>query len=149
MSTITTLWAERELLVQDGLYFGTGEAVRAELAPGSDTGLRLTEPFDPAAELRADPENVTSVDISAFETLPDGGRLVCGDGSWGAEGFFGRLTADDEVRWLMYFEDSNPFAEITRYGSIATFWSTSAVTITVNIDDPRVVPAIGATPPPS
>lgn len=109
----------------------------AEPAPGTRSGLRLTEPFDLAAELAADPENVTSVGVSAFDPLPDGGRLVCGDGAWGAEGFFGRLSADGGVRWLMYFEHSNPFAEITRYGSLATFWSTSAVTLTVDIDDPR------------
>jgi hypothetical protein len=139
-SPIVDLWAEEEVPVKDALYFAAGESVAAELAPGSGSGVRFLEPFDLEAELREDPENVTKVDIFAQVPLTDGGRLVCGDGAWGSDGYFARLTEEEEPLWLMFFQFSNPFVEITLNGRYATFWSTSAVTITVDIDDPRNTP---------
>lgn len=139
-SVLRELWAGGVLPIETGLYLGTGEAVGATLGPGNDAGFRFTGPLDLARLMRADPQNVTEVDVTAEEPLEDGGRLVCGDGAWGSEGFFGRLGADEEPRWIMYFEFSNPFAEVLRAGSRATFVSTSAVTITVDIHDPRSTP---------
>ncbi|WP_103504305.1 hypothetical protein [Streptomyces sp. SM14] len=140
-SLIADLWAAgMEVPIKDGLYFGTGEALRAELVPGADAGVRFLDPFDLATEMREDPENVTSVDISVEESLEDGSRLVCGYGSWGSEGFLGRLMADGAPQWIMYFEFSNPFVGITRKGRTATFLSTADIQITVDIDDPRNSP---------
>lgn len=139
---LAELWARGEALTADGLHLASGAALAAEPAPGTETGLRLLAPFDLAEELRADPERVTHVDIAEEEPLEDGGRLVCGGGTWGSEGFFGRLAPDGSPRWLLYLDCCNPFATVLRLGSVAAFWSTSGVVVAVDIDDPRQPPRI-------
>lgn len=136
MSTVAALWGDEKLPIKDGLYFASGTSVAAEVAASSDSGLRLLAPFDVDAFLRADPEWVTSIDITRKVQLAGGDMLCCGEGSYGSEGFFARTGPAGDLKWVIYFEDSNPFVSIEHTASHATFRTTSGVSVTVDIDDP-------------
>ncbi|WP_052848050.1 hypothetical protein [Streptomyces avicenniae] len=137
MSAIVALWARAELPIKDGLHLASGMSVAVELAPGTTSGVRFLEPFDPEAELRADPEWVTSIDITRTLPLDGGARvLCCGDGAYGSEGFVASTRGDGALEWVMYLQDSDPFVEITSDGRHATFLSTSGVRVTLDAASP-------------
>ena len=101
------------------------------------SGLEFGEEFDLAALLDADPEWVTSIDVTRETALPARrGYLCCGEGSHGSEGFFARLDENRELLWVVYLEQSNPFDSISTDGTNGTFGSTSGLSVTVNLDTP-------------
>lgn len=52
----------------------------------------------------------------------------------GSEGFFGRLDAGSELVWVAFLAEANPFVKTVVDGEIATFTSSSGVSITVPVD---------------
>jgi hypothetical protein len=134
-STIARLWLAENLPIRDGLYRadGSARAVRADAsAPG---GLALLEPFDLDAWLSANPGDCTMIDTTSVVPLPDGtGHLCCGEGSHGSEGFFARTDGLDDLVWVVYLEDSNPFLRAVFDGQDATIRSTNGLSITVDLD---------------
>lgn len=106
-----------------------------DAAPG---GLEILGTFDLDFMLSSDPDWVTSIEITREAELEGGtGRLVAGEGSYGSEGFFGRLDGSNKLEWVIYLEESNPFVDIGISGRSATFYSSSEKAITVDIDNPE------------
>ncbi|MFC7247448.1 hypothetical protein ACFQO7_33730 [Catellatospora aurea] len=135
---IVDLWLAGTLPIRNALYRADGVSITARIDPGAPGGLTLGEPFSLETAMRADPEYVTSVDITAEHDLgAGGGYLVCGEGSYGSEGFFGRLDAGKGLVWVVYLENSNPFVNISAEPGSAVFTSTSGVVITVNLETPE------------
>ncbi|SOD66250.1 hypothetical protein SAMN06297387_1253 [Streptomyces zhaozhouensis] len=135
VTPIIALWKERSLPIHDGLYLATGDSYAVRLAPQAPTGVELLDPFDLRARLDADPEWVTEIELTRRLALEAEGRvLCCGDGGYGSEGFVACTDGDEELEWVMYFEHSNPFMDISWDATRrrATFTSTSDVRITVN-----------------
>ncbi len=142
---IGRLWLAENLPIRDGLYRPDGSAREVcvdETAPG---GLRLLEPFDLTAFLALDPEHTTSIIVTKEQELSDGsGYLCCGEGSYGSEGFFGRLDQHRELVWVVYLEEDNPFVQIDVAGTRAEFVSSSGVSVTVDLTSPDFGPPVAA-----
>jgi hypothetical protein len=139
MSTIGTLWADETLPIRDGLYTAAGDSYAARLDPTKPGGVAITGKFDLDEFLASDPDNVTSIDMHWPVELPDdAGWVFKGEGSYGSEGFFGRLDKDKKLVWVMYFERSNPFVDITVSADVAIFTSSSDITVSVYLDRPWV-----------
>ena len=136
-STFVRLWEAEECPIRDGLYLADGRALSVRADPAVPGGLAVLEPFDIDALLAEDPDWVTSVAISKTVGLAGTEDLLfCGEGSWGAEGLFGRITAAGQPVWVIYLGESNPFTEIEIEGSEARFRSTSDVVIRVEVTGP-------------
>jgi hypothetical protein len=131
---IVALWEAGNLPIKDGVYFADGRSYAVNLATD---GLVVVEEFDLGRWLERDPEWVTTVGITHEATLPDSAGILCvGDGSWGSEGFFGRLDAAHRLVWVCYLEEANPFVAVALDGNSATFVSTAEIRLNVDIDAP-------------
>lgn len=146
LSAIESLWENFRLPIRDSLYIHSGESYDVAYSSTEPSSLHVISPFDLEAELEADPDWTSEVDGMKSTDLPGGGLLWAGDGSYGSEGFFARLTTDRLLVWAVFLMDSNSFTEIIVSGGTATFISTADVVITVNIDDPRGMPRAGTEP---
>jgi hypothetical protein len=136
---IVVLWRGGRLPIEDGLYLASGASYSVELDSGAPGGIRIGDEFDLAELLAEDPDWLTTIDVIGEAGLPGhAGRLCRGEGSHGSEGFVARLGQDRELVWVLYFQESNPFAEIAVSGSRATFTSTSGIAVTVDLDHPEV-----------
>ncbi|MEU8618106.1 hypothetical protein [Streptomyces sp. NPDC048623] len=136
MTTIERLWEDDYLPIRDALHYADGRSYDVELDSTAPGGFSVLSPFDLDEILKDDPSWVSSVDGQASVDLGEKGLLWGGEGSYGSEGFFARLTADRKLIWVMFFDGSNPFLRIQLSGNVATFRSTAGVEITVDIDDP-------------
>lgn len=137
MSTITSLWADEHLPIRDGLYTAAGDSYSVRIDPAKPGGIEVGEKFDLDTLLKADPDWLTTIDITRQTELPGGGDwLCCGEGSYGSEGFFGRLGRAKNLIWVIYLQESNPFIGIEVTGRIARFTSSSDISISVEIDQP-------------
>ncbi|GAA4951834.1 hypothetical protein GCM10023205_11030 [Yinghuangia aomiensis] len=134
MTAIADLWARGQLPIRDGLYLADGRAYDFAVDAADPSGGRVGARFDLGVQLESSPEDVANILTTARSPLPDGGFLCVGEGSWGGEGFFGKLAADGGIVWLVYLEFANPFSEIEVRGSQAVFRSTSGVRISVAAD---------------
>jgi hypothetical protein len=144
MNQVLALWAERLVVAQQGVYFRDGSArtlVVDETA--TDGGVRLGGPIDVDAVLAADEEYTTSVDAVLTEAvLPGSGRVLQGgECDHGSEGYFALLDPDRSLRWIVFFENSNPFVAIDVYENVATVRSSNGNEVTVRIDTADFVPA--------
>lgn len=135
-TTLAEFWRREELPIHDGLYLADGRAWSAELDVRATGGMRLTDRFDVDAFLAQSPDWVTSFAVS--KTVPldaGGGYLCCGEGSWGSEGIFARLSAEREPVWAVYLERSNPFVDVEIDQGVACFESSSGVRVCVDVSD--------------
>jgi hypothetical protein len=139
-TTLTQLWEREELLICDALYLIDGRAFAIELDEQAPGGLKVDDPFDLDALLRANPEWVTSFDISKKVELGNGGYVCCGEGSWGSEGIFARLSPDGKPVWVVYLERSNPFIEIVVRDHVVRFRSSSGVNVSAALGGADFVP---------
>jgi hypothetical protein len=142
LSTVSRLWKQGELPIHSGVYLADGRAWSVAVDAASPGGLKVLEPFDVDEFLANDPEFVTSFVVSKLVELPEGaGHLWCGEGSWGSEGLFGRTTPQNELVWVVYLEESNPFVDIEIDGGMARFRSSSGVMVSVDVSGTDFVPA--------
>ncbi|MFF9023778.1 hypothetical protein [Streptomyces eurythermus] len=135
MMLIERLWQEYELPAVDGLYFADGRAYEVSVSRTSRV-LRVNEALDVEQLLTEEPELVARVDGLSTHELAGGDMLWAGEGSYGSDGFFGRVRSDRSLVWAVFLEEADPFRAIEVSGREATFTSTSGVVITVDIDDP-------------
>lgn len=141
MSTISSLWAAGNLPIRDGLYTAADEAYSVRISRETPSGIEIGEKFDVDAFVKSDPDWLTTIDITGETELPGGAGWLCrGEGSYGSEGFFGRLDNGKNLVWVVYLEESNPFIGIEIIGNAARFTSSSDVSITVDIDRPWDAP---------
>lgn len=140
-ATFAQLWEREELPIRDALYLADGRAFAVALDPRAPGGLRVSDAFDLDAVLAEDPEWVTSFVISKAVELGAGdGSVCCGEGSWGSEGIFARLSPDGKPVWAVYLERSNPFIDIDVRDQIARFHSSSGVNVDVALTGSDFVP---------
>lgn len=138
MSTLERLWNAGRLPIKDGLYTSSGDDYSVQVNDAIPGGLEILEKFDLDSMLRADPDWLTSIDITReVEIEGRNGRLLAGEGSHGSEGFFARVDGRNNLKWVIYLEESNPFIDINIIDNKATFHSSSGVAITVDIDRPE------------
>lgn len=134
MKAITRLWLAESLPIRDGLYWSDGSARGVRVDKRVRGGLALLEPFDLDAFLQLEPEETTSIMLTGERELADGsGYLCCGEGSYGSEGFFGRLDQSRRLVWVVYLEHANPFVRIDVADTRAEFLSSSGVSLTVDL----------------
>jgi hypothetical protein len=134
-SSIERLWLADNLPIRDGLYRADGVAYGVQVDASVEGGLRILAPFILEEVLSRDPEWVTSIITTLEKRLPHGdGYLCCGEGSYGSEGFFGRLDQHKTLMWVVYLENSNPFVNVSVSDTRATFISSSDVSITVDLE---------------
>ncbi|WTO36101.1 hypothetical protein OG399_17750 [Streptomyces achromogenes] len=135
MTLIERLWREYELPAVDGIYFADGRAYEVSVSR-TEPILRINEALDVEQLLTEDPDLVARVDGLSTHELADGDVLWAGEGSYGSDGFFGRVHSDRGLVWAVFLEEVDPFHTIEVAGREATFTSTSGVVITVDIDNP-------------
>lgn len=140
-TTLAQLWEREALPIRDALYLADGRAFAVALDERAPGGLSVNDAFDLDAVLAEDPEWVTSFVISkAVELGPGSGSVCCGEGSWGSEGIFARLSPDGEPVWAVYLERSNPFVGVEIRDQVARFESSSGVHVSVALAGTGFVP---------
>jgi hypothetical protein len=127
MTDVAAQFGAERLPVRDGLY-RVGSPPRTVLWREE---LEIGEPFELDGS-----EMDTVIDIFCEAALPDG-YLVCGEGSWGSEGFFARLATDRSLIWVVYLEHGNPFISIDVMGRTATITNNLDRTVTIDLDNPN------------
>jgi hypothetical protein len=140
MGLITELWPAGDAPAWDGLYWADGSARVAEVDGPGLSRFRLGAPRDLAALLAGDPGNLTAIAVHprGVVELPDGsGRVCCGDGSLGSEGFFARLDADGNLVWPVSLGESGPFVRAEVAGSSATFINNLGNAFTLDLAAPE------------
>lgn len=130
---IVALWHEGKLPIEDAVHYAGGLSRELDVNPDAPGGFELGDEFNLAEMLAEDPGWVSDIDITNETPIP-GGYLVRGEGSHGSEGFFGRLDAGRELVWVVFLAESSPFVETVVDGEMATFTSSSGVSITVRSD---------------
>jgi len=138
LTTINRFWHREELPICDVLHQTDGPSVRVELDASTWAGFRILQAFDLDEFLSMHPDEITSLMETNRLTLPDGGALCSGEGSYGSEGFAARVDSNDDIRWLIYFEQSNPVTRLDfdRETNVACFSTSSHITLRLNIDSP-------------
>jgi hypothetical protein len=137
-SLIERLWLADNLPIQDGLYRADGAAYGVQVDVSVEGGIKVLASFSLEEFLSRHPDMVTSIDTTLERPLPHGvGYLCCGEGSYGSEGFFGRLDQHRTLVWVVYLENSNPFVDASITNTSATFMSSAGVSITVDLGTPE------------
>lgn len=140
-TTLAQLWEREELPIRDALYLADGRAFAVALDEQAPGGLRVNDAFDLDAVLAEDPEWVTSFVISKTVELGSGrGSVCCGEGSWGSEGIFARLSPDSEPMWAVYLQRSNPFVDVEIRDDAVRFESSSGAHVSVALTGADFVP---------
>jgi hypothetical protein len=133
-TSIVDLWAAGCLPIKSALYRADGAARSVRVDRGQPGRLKLLEVFSVEAFLAADPECVSHIDVTVERVLPDNsGYLFCGEGSYGSEGFFGRLDSGKRLVWVVYLENDNPFVGVFVESTFAIFTSTSGLAVGVDL----------------
>ena len=143
MVTIERLWAAEELPIRDGLYRAEGTSRSVRLDSTLPGGLAVLEKFDLDGFLCENPDDLTSIDVTLDLPFSVAGTvcyLLCGEGSYGSEGFFGVLDESRNLVWVVYLEHSNPFITGNLGGTQLSVTSTAGLTLTVDCgtDDFRI-----------
>ena len=142
-TTFAQLWEHEEMPIRDALYLADGRAFTVALDEQAPGGLTVNDPFDLDALLAEDPEWVTSIVVSKQVELgleDGGGYVCCGEGSWGSEGIFARLSPDGKPVWAVYLERSNPFTDIDVRDHVTRFRSSSGVNVSVALTGTDFMP---------
>jgi hypothetical protein len=136
-TSIVDLWLAGTLPIHSALYRADGTAITVRFDPSVPGGLSLLEPFSVEAAMQVDPDYVSRIDIIVQQELRGGaGYLVCGEGSYGSDGFFGRLDAAKRPIWVVFLENCNPFVSVAVESTLARFTSSSDVLIVVDLEAP-------------
>jgi hypothetical protein len=145
MNTVLALWEERLVVARQGVYYRDGSAQSLAVTdPAAEGGVRVGDPIDVDALLAADADDTTSVDAVLVEVvLPGSGRVLQGgECDHGSEGYFALLDPDRSLRWVAYFENSNPFVSVDIIEGVAILRSSNGKAVSVRIDVTDFVPAI-------
>jgi hypothetical protein len=136
MSVIAGLWQEQKLPVNDGLYFIEGRSLRILLEFDGNPNIQDMEEFDLGAFYMDDPGRVTRIYQTKVERLKNGQHFGCGCGAFGADGWFALLDSDQNLLWVAFFEELNPFHAFTVAHDTVIVRSTSDVKIKVDLRNP-------------
>ena len=136
-------WREEKAPIIDGVLFASGDIAlfRYEWIAEPSIGVRAvaTGQHTTLQEfLDAKPGFWTALtELGSVPWLEGGLRIVCGGGGFGADGYVGACVADTNyLLWLAFFQESNPFDEITLEGATAIARSTYGQRWTFPIREP-------------
>jgi NAD(P)H-hydrate repair Nnr-like enzyme with NAD(P)H-hydrate epimerase domain len=80
------------------------------------------------------------IELSSITLQVEGIRLSCGEGGYGSDGFVAASNIDNNhLRWLAFFQRSNPFVAIKLSGGNAIVYSTNKQLWTFPIFKPEHV----------
>lgn len=109
MSEIVKLWNEEKLPIKNGIYFANGESFSLSIQFYPNLFIEIGKKFDLASFLNDNPDYLTNIDITKKIKMNTGEICLLGEGSYGSEGVIAYKTPDEHLKWVMYFEKSNPF----------------------------------------
>lgn len=140
MSKIRDLWKSGRVPILSALYRYDDVAIYATIDNSVSGGLRFGQQVPLTDVLAANTDYLASLDITHERQLPhDEGFLVCGEGSYGSDGFFGLLDSSKELVWVVFLENSNPFVSIFVNSRLATFTSSSGITLRIDLNSSEFV----------
>jgi hypothetical protein len=137
MTKILALWDRQTLPIKDGIYFATGDSISFSTQFYPQLFIKKGKPFNLNLFLSEDPDNITSIDIIKKIALNDGNNCYLGEGSYGSEGFIAYLTPENALKWVIYFETSNPFINaIELPNNFLMVQSSANFKITIELNNP-------------
>ncbi len=112
---INTAWLKGELPIINGILNSNGTIDCLNLH--DKIGVRLIEhgSVENINEMNKSKKiNFSSIYISGnFQDITKDITAYCGEGSFGGDGFvLVRSNSDSQIKWVAFFEDSNPFERI-------------------------------------
>jgi hypothetical protein len=115
---MASLWLQGCVPAATGMYGADGTARVVEVDGASLSFFRLGAQFDLRSLVASDPTEVAEVDESTrMELLRGLGYVCCGEGAHGSEGYFARIDQSDNLVWVVFMRNSNPFERIEFSGS--------------------------------
>lgn len=134
MNVITVLWSNQRLPTRNGIYFANGSAFDVMLTESHPRTLALGDELDLDAIMDAHPDELTTIDIRARHAVPELNWVICaGGGKYNSEGFFACLDAEENLRWVVYLEDSSPMVNLRLEGTRVWFTPEEGEPITINL----------------
>lgn len=109
---IQELWLDEKTLIFNGVVKRSGEMYRIDDQASSSSGnVQPENSFDQF--LKNQPDDVAGITPITDYVLPETeGRIVCGEGSWGGDGFIASVDKYDELRWIFFSSEINPITRI-------------------------------------
>lgn len=137
MSKIIELWNNEELPIKDGVYFSSGKSISLSVKVYPNLLIEKGDEFDLNDFLEQDPDEVTCIDVMKKIVVNDGHQCFLGEGSFGSEGFIAYLTNEGDLKWVMYFEHSNPFINAVKISNeVIEAESSARYKIIINVNEP-------------
>ena len=136
MCDIITLWNSEHIPCRDGLYFSNGTIF--------DISIKMYPPL----LTRGEPFIIDKSDVDFSELasigetfrleLSKGGAMVLGEGGYGSEGFFAHLNSKNELQWVFFSEECNPFiSAVENENGDVIIKSSAEYFVFVNIAQPQ------------
>jgi hypothetical protein len=121
---IQDIWQDEQCPTINGIIYGTGEILLLDfdrVTEGDDTAvsIRPAGKTNVASFLAEHEDYLTSItEFCEIQVQEEGVRISCGDGGFGGDGFVAvsRLS-DNYLKWIAFFDNSNPFEEVSFAGS--------------------------------
>lgn len=139
-------WNDEECPLFDGILFGDGDIVLMECRTHVrdsrlETIVRPLARSSLGSFLDYNPEGWVSITPMASFDGESGGLVVtCGEGAQGGDGFVAVCEADDQrLKWLAFFQGSNPFKRVTVEHDRVVAVSTHDHVWTFPLDRPELV----------
>ncbi|MEE4486002.1 hypothetical protein V2T44_24020 [Serratia ficaria] len=135
---IVELWKNGELPIKNALYFADGRAELIDIISYPNPKLLKLGSFDFHGFYERNKDEITTIDIIKKIQLSDGGYLCIGEGSYGSEGFIACLDRKEDLIWVVYSENSNPFVSATIFGdSTVVIESSAGFRLEIDTENPE------------
>ncbi len=114
---IQNKWKSRMCPIVNGIMFGNGKIV--ELEADKFEGITLHPQIQRITSIETfvleHGDYWTSLDeLCGFDLLSRNLRITGGEGGFGGDGFVALShSSDDQLIWIAFFEDSNPFIQVS------------------------------------
>lgn len=118
--SIDSLWLEGNLPMVNGIVFQNGHVIPFTIfGYGTERKISSASPYNLNDFLKRENAVLSSVDSLGELKLKDRVefvRAICGEGSYGSDGFIVVLDNNDRVCWVAVFDCSNPFVRLIQRG---------------------------------
>lgn len=104
------LWEKEELPIVNAILFPDGRGIYFYIDMYELT-ITKGEEFDLNEFISQDTDNVSPIG-PLCRLATDGGMCRAGEASYGSEGFIAYLNHNNEIVWILFSENSNPFDEL-------------------------------------
>ncbi|WP_017347054.1 hypothetical protein [Pantoea sp. A4] len=136
-SVISMLWDQEKLPIKDGIYFSNGTSIAYSVESYPKKKLTKGSEFDFEMFYKDNKDEVTSFDEIVNIKLPNGFHCSAGEGSFGSEGFIAYISDENELQWVIYLEELNPFIKITNTSDEIIIAESSAdIRLKIDVNNP-------------